>query len=719
MSWSIYAGTELIASSDGIDQDYTVYGIEIDKELNAHGSASFTIPCTHPLFETVKKLGTIITINYNGEETFRGRVAETTKNFRNSIEIYCEGQLAFLCDSLIQPFAFRGTVADFLKLILETHNACVDSERQFQFGKCTVTDPDNNGVLVRSSDSAISCWDVIDGRLVDALGGYILPRRTNGVYYIDYLAEPEKKSTQVIRFGENLLDLEEYMTAEDVVTVLMPFGADIDEDGTNSNSSDQYQDEPQTTSLWHGNRVTIRSVNDGKMYIENKNGVTRWGRIWGTNVWDDVTKPENLLTKAVAWLEENIKSAMTLEISAVDLSNVDVDIDQFHIGEKIRVHSQPHNIDQDMVCTEMHIEPGNPDQNTITLGAAAEKLTSSVSKNYSEIEGKADKDFLSQAVSKVTNSILGASGGCVRVLDTDKDGKIDTLYIADNEDPALASKVWRFNYEGWGASVNGYDGPFTIGATLNDGIVADFITAGNLNAGNINLLGALNAYKDSTHGGSIGYVQGDNGKGTTDGIGATGAGGYTQVVATDSGARISYGDTSQVAATKESINLIVKGKGIGYGGEDFSPYDSSAGNVTLGDSARLWEAVYAASGSIITSDRNMKNSIEYDGLERYLALLKELKPCRFKYNDGTSDRYHMGLISQDVGEALEAVGLSSQEFGGYVVGKDKDGNDRYLLRYDEFMPINTMAIQRLLERVAVLEEKVKELGGINNGDTEI
>ena len=86
------------------------------------------------------------------------------------------------------------------------------------------------------------------------------------------------------------------------------------------------------------------------------------------------------------------------------------------------------------------------------------------------------------AIQQLTAAILGAKGGSVRHLDTDGDGMPDTLYIADNPDPEKAVKVWRFNYEGWAASKTGYNGPFVLGATLDGGIVADFITAGSLDA---------------------------------------------------------------------------------------------------------------------------------------------------------------------------------------------------------------------------------------------
>ena len=57
--------------------------------------------------------------------------------------------------------------------------------------------------------------------------------------------------------------------------------------------------------------------------------------------------------------------------------------------------------------------------------------------------------------------------------------------MADNPDPAQAVKVWRWNYEGWAASENGYNGPFVLGATVGGGLLANFVTAANLTAGTI------------------------------------------------------------------------------------------------------------------------------------------------------------------------------------------------------------------------------------------
>ena len=93
-------------------------------------------------------------------------------------------------------------------------------------------------------------------------------------------------------------------------------------------------------------------------------------------------------------------------------------------------------------------------------------------------------------VSAFTSTILGANGGAVRFFDTDGDGQIDEMYVADNADPTQAVNVWRWNYQGLAASHNGYNGPFVLDMSLEKGVLAEFMTACYLNA-NMITAGAL------------------------------------------------------------------------------------------------------------------------------------------------------------------------------------------------------------------------------------
>lgn len=116
------------------------------------------------------------------------------------------------------------------------------------------------------------------------------------------------------------------------------------------------------------------------------------------------------------------------------------------------------------------------------IGSVQANIANTIANQQQQINQAPNVSTVQQIANAITQAILGAKGGAIRLLDTNGDGMPDTLYIADNADPAQAVKVWRFNYEGWGASSNGYNGPFEMSAALGLGLYADFITVGTLTA---------------------------------------------------------------------------------------------------------------------------------------------------------------------------------------------------------------------------------------------
>lgn len=136
--------------------------------------------------------------------------------------------------------------------------------------------------------------------------------------------------------------------------------------------------------------------------------------------------------------------------------------------------------------------------------------------------------------------------------------------------------------------------------------------------------------------------------------------------------------------------------GVGVGG-----YYRIVANATGGHLYGTW----TASNSIgVTSDADKKNSIE-ELPEKYTALFDNLKPVRYKYNDGTSDRYHTGFIAQDVEQALADSGIDSKDFAGFI----KDENGDCFLRYEEFIALAVNEIQSLKKKNSDLENRVAEL----------
>lgn len=161
-------------------------------------------------------------------------------------------------------------------------------------------------------------------------------------------------------------------------------------------------------------------------------------------------------------------------------------LERVRIGDTVHVFFEQLGINVSSRIVETNYDPILNRYNSVSVGSVRANIAGTIADQQQQIDDLTQNPTFSsafkKAVSSLTQTILGAKGGSVRFLDTDGDGEPDTLYIADDPDPSKALKVWRFNYEGWGASENGYNGPFEIGATLNDGIVANFITTGVLNA---------------------------------------------------------------------------------------------------------------------------------------------------------------------------------------------------------------------------------------------
>ena len=424
--YKVYANGQLLSPLFLSDQIHRVFDPTITFEPNTINSFTFEIQSDHPILSQIRHRTTYITVEDDTEEIFRGRIVEIESDLYNTGDIYVEHELAFLKDSTHRPFGFSGGVEEFFTDLIENHNSQVDEARQFRVGVVTVTDP--NDYIVRSSQAATDTWTLIQEKLIGLLGGYIRTRLENGVRYIDYIAEYGMLTGQQVRFGENLLDIARKQNTAAVVTCLIPYGAEFEEE------SEDYEEEPEN-GAWNGNRLTIASVNDGMDYIENAAGIAIYGRVWGTNVWDDVTLPENLLSKGTEWLEAQVGAAISIEASVLDLHLVDADIPRLKYGYLVPVYSEPHDISTTLQISKQVLHLDAPGKDVVTLGMSYSALTDvsgggggTGSGNVVVVSGAASDPAVDEKISEL--ELLIAE----RALITDLDAvTADVQYIAANK----------------------------------------------------------------------------------------------------------------------------------------------------------------------------------------------------------------------------------------------------------------------------------------------
>lgn len=213
----------------------------------------------------------------------------------------------------------------------------------------------------------------------------------------------------------------------------------------------------------------------------------------------------------------------------------------------------------------------------------------------------------------------------------------------------------------------------------NTSIDGGCIDTGEVLAAYIRLYSAMAVYKSrkGSVGGYLGYVEGEDQDGdVTSGIGmsheeeAGYGGGYCMV--TSSGARMGYD-----------------------GGELFGCSSSN---------------IFASQEVSVSSDERVKNTIVHDVAERYEEVYRKLQPARFKYNTGTSDRFHTGFIAQELEQAIKDGGLTNQDLAALVHFNEEEGG-RYAIRYGELIALNTAMVQKLMDKIDALEAEIKQLKG--------
>ena len=209
----------------------------------------------------------------------------------------------------------------------------------------------------------------------------------------------------------------------------------------------------------------------------------------------DAPTPEQLLERAQAYVQSNNIGVPTvsLAVSFVQLEQTEqyknlALLEKCDLCDTVTVQYEKLGVSAKAKIVKITTNVLLERYDSVEIGEVRTNIADTIANQQGQIQQRPTTSIVQQIANAITAAVIGAKGGSVRLLDENGDGEPDTLYIADNPDPAQAVKVWRFNYEGWGASTHGYNGPFEMGAALGVGLYADFIAAGTLNAAQVDVI---------------------------------------------------------------------------------------------------------------------------------------------------------------------------------------------------------------------------------------
>ena len=195
---------------------------------------------------------------------------------------------------------------------------------------------------------------------------------------------------------------------------------------------------------------------------------------------DDAPTEAQLRTRAQNYITANSigNVSASWKISFIDTTE---GLDKVMLGDTLHVYYERLDVNATARAVKVEYNVLKKRYKSITVGRVKQNLASIIVQQQEDTENALAeiRSDLETAVDGATDFIRHGAGYMRFIYNGDVLQEIVSL---DDPDITQAQSVWRWNNGGFGHSSTGYNGPYTLAITQNGAIVADFITAGTLNA---------------------------------------------------------------------------------------------------------------------------------------------------------------------------------------------------------------------------------------------
>lgn len=448
----LYASTETAFTDNGIGVLSDAMSCKVTHELNGQYELELTYPVAGVHYGEVALRSILRVSTSPGGELQPFRVYRIVPGMSGTATIYARHIVYDLGGYVVSPF----TAADAPSAMAGIKSHALPDDMPFTLA----TDKTTTAAMAVTVPT--SAWGLLGGQEGSVLDVYGGEYDFDG-WSITLRSRLGSDHGVSVRYGKNLTDLTQDANCTSCYTGVVPY--------------------------WQKNDVTVTAA---PVYASGEYGYTRLMPLDLSSSFEDQPTEAELQTAAASYIKNNqigvpsvsweVKLALLSQASGYeDVAH----LEQIYLGDTVGVYFQQLGVDAKARVNTIVWDCLLDRYDSVSLGSVKANIASTIVEQQKEIADKPSLSLVERISSNLAAAITGAKGGSVRLLDTNGDGEPDELYIADNPDPTKAKKVWRFNYEGWAASEDGYDGTFTMGATIAGGIQAWMITAANLVAGTI------------------------------------------------------------------------------------------------------------------------------------------------------------------------------------------------------------------------------------------
>lgn len=374
--------------------------------INVIDEFTFKIKPNNIGFNLIRPFKTLIEVlnTKTNKVEFLGRVLMPVPSMGSDgvIEstVVCESELAYLHDTNTRHGEFHDiSVEDFLKMLINNHNAHTTEDKWFEVGKVEVIDK-----LYRFTSYEQTTFESIKDNLLDRLGGEILIRYENNKRYLDYVLQAGKKSSVDIRLSKNLISFTREVDPTQVATRAIGYGSKKD------NSEE---------------RINFKDINNGKDYVDDEEAIKIYGVIEKTFIYDDVTLPENLLRKVKEKQKEVNRNLVKHQISAIDLFSIGLEMESFDVYNVHRFINPLMGINEELRIVEKTVDINEPQNSKLMIGDKFETLRSFQNKTVLN-----EKNI--NKVQNTINSTVQVVAGVNSTLNNTVNSLNDTINILNN-----------------------------------------------------------------------------------------------------------------------------------------------------------------------------------------------------------------------------------------------------------------------------------------------
>ena len=325
--------------------DNLVIDPRITMEMGKAGSLEFKMEMGHPFYSAMLQMKTIIRVEYFGRTLFRGRVLTIDNTMYGTRTIHCEGDLAFLLDTMMEAvrdeLKQKKELKNWITEVLDHHNSWVESDKKIYKGNL----PGNYASGIRSEQkidndtkkydqdswaSTLSCLESLSSQY----GGYWRTRYDRGTVYLDWMKNYfDHGGDQKIEIGKNLIDISHSLEVNNLFTVVVPVGS---RKGKSLYLDPKYVEVPEVVAYYGSGSSELNEIYHSES--EYSDAISNYGYIYKSVKFENADDTTKLKQYCMDWIKNNYHGGLSsFDVTAFDLKIVGESQEPLWVGDLVTV----------------------------------------------------------------------------------------------------------------------------------------------------------------------------------------------------------------------------------------------------------------------------------------------------------------------------------------------------------------------------------------------